>query len=162
MADGQFDIRIAARSEIALTPPGADHFCIFKDSENGGALTEATGDPAVFSVLFNGEVEITAPQLTADVDDWDPSGMADATVVRMSSDAARLITGIEAGSLPASGKKKKLFNVGSFPITLKDQDVGSSGVNRFLLHGGAGDITLQPGDAQDIYYDDTDAKWRSA
>ena len=160
MADGQFDIRKAARSDIEVSPPGPDHFCIFMDTENGDALTMATGDPAVFAVLFNAPEELTIT-LTGNVDDLSETGLDTATHVLINSDGPYNITGIAAPT-SAGGKQKKLINVSSFAITLKDQDVGSSGVNRFLLYGGAGDVVLQPGDAQDIYYDDTDAKWRSA
>jgi hypothetical protein len=162
MADGQFDILKTARTAIEADPPGANHFCIFMDTENADALTMATGDPAVFSVLFSAPMEITPAQLTADTDNWDPDDILVATVVRISADAAWNLTGINSADLPAQGKHKKLINVGSFPITLKDQDTGSLSANRFLLLGGTGDITLQPGDAQDIYYDDTEGKWRSA
>jgi hypothetical protein len=160
MADGQFDVVKVARSAIEDSPPGPDHFCIFKDTENEGALTEATGDPAVFTVLFNAPVERTMMQLTADEDDWNPTDMDIATVVRMSSDAPRNLTGIVFAGVPVHAKRKTLINVGSFAITLKNL-VSSDPANQFLLLGGTGDIILSPGDAQDIYYDDTNGKWRS-
>jgi hypothetical protein len=160
MADGQLDVRKLALSQAEA--PGADHFAIIMDTENGDALTLITGDPIVATVLFNAPVEITAAQLTADTDDWNPADVAVATVIRMSADAPRNLTGIVSSAVVASGKAKKLINVGLFPITLQDQDAGSAAANQFLLLGGTGDITLQPGDALDIYYDDTDGKWRSA
>lgn len=161
MADGQFDVRNVGRSEIAATPPGADHWCIFADSENGNALTKAEGDPAIFTVLYEAPLEVTAPQLTADTDDWNFTDVEVANVMRIYSDAPRLLTGIDSSGLSPNAKRRLLINVGSYPITLKDQDAGSAAANQFLLMGGAGDIILGPGDAQEIYYDDTDGKWRS-
>lgn len=161
MADGQFDIRNVGRSEIAASPPGPNHWCIFADAENGNALTKAEGDPAVFTVLYEAPLEITAPQIVANTDDWAPDDIEVANVIRMYSDAPRLLTGIDSTNLSPNAKRKLLINVGSYPITLKDQGAGSSGVNRFLLLGGSSDITLNPGDAQEVYYDDTDEKWRS-
>jgi len=160
MSNGQLDIVKLPLSQAEA--PGPNHWAIIMDSENADALTLITGDPIQAFVLFGAPMEITTPEITADQDNWDPDDILVATVVRMYSDAAWDITGINSTDLPASGKRKTLINVGSFNITLKDQDVGSLTANRFLLLGGAGDIVLQPGDAQDIYYDDTDAKWRSA
>ena len=160
MANGQVDIVKLPLSQAEA--PGAGHFALIMDSENGDALTLITGSPLQAYVLFNAPVEITADPLTADANNWNPDDILVATVVRMSSDAAWNLTGINATALPPTGKKKTLFNVGAFPITLKDQDAGSAAANQFFLQGGLGDITLQPGDALDIYYDDTDGKWRSA
>jgi hypothetical protein len=159
MANGQVDIVKLPLSQAEA--PGANHYALIMDSENGDALTLITGDPIQAYVLFNAPVEITADQITADTDDWDPEDILVATVVRISADAAWSLTGINSLNLPATGKQKKLINWGSFPITLKDQDAGSNAANQFLLMGGAGDIVLGPGDVQDIYYDDTDGKWRS-
>ena len=159
MSDGQLDIKKLALSQAEA--PGPNHWAIISDTENGDALTWITGSPIVAIPLFYAPNEITAAQITAHQNNWDPSGMNVATVVRMSSDAAWNVTGIESSLVPPNAKRKTLINVGSFPIILKNQDVASLTANRFLLLGGAGDITLQPGDAQDIYYDDTDGKWRS-
>jgi hypothetical protein len=161
MADGQFDIVKIGLSEAEA--PGADHWALIMDTENSDALTVIYGDPIqsyVLGAVGAALTELTPAQLSADTDDWNPTGMGTANMVLMSSDAARNLTGIVwAGTAPGA-KRKTLINVGAFPITLKDQ-FGSAGANQFLLNGGTGDIVLQPGDAQDIYYDETDGKWRS-
>jgi hypothetical protein len=159
MSDGQFDILIAARSEIEASPPGADHFCIFMDSENSNALTLATGDPAVFTVLFHAPEELTI-SLTGDTDNLDETGLDTATHVLLDSDGAYNLTGMAAPT-GAHGKQKKFINISSYVITLKNLFV-SDPEKQFLLLGGAGDIPLQPGDSLDVYYDDTPEKWRSA
>lgn len=158
MADGQFDVRKIGLSQAEA--PGADHFAMIMDTENADALTIIKGDPITSFVLGNGSLlELTPAQLTANTDDWNPTGQSDANVLRIASDAAWNLSGIVAAGVSSFAKRKTLINVGNFAITLKHL-VDSVAANQFKLSG-AGDIILQPGDVQDIYYDDTDAKWRS-
>lgn len=159
MADGQLDVVKIALSQADA--PGVGHFAIIMDTENSDAVTIITGDPIQSYVLGQGTlVELTGPILGADTDDWNPAGMVDSNLIRIAASAAYNLTGIVAAGVSVFAKRKTLVNVGSFNITLKDQ-FGSAAANRFLLNGGTGDIVLQPGDAQDVYYDDTNAKWRS-
>lgn len=105
--------------------------------------------------------EITPTWLTANTNDWNPTDIGTATIIRMSSDSAWDLTGIEASGISPTAKRKTLVNVGFWIITLKDEDAGSTATNQFLLLGGAGDILLQPGDALDVYYDSVISMWRS-
>jgi hypothetical protein len=160
MSDGQFDIPNVALSEVEA--PGADHWCIIRDTENDYALTIVYGDPKQSYVIPGGEapIEITPLELSVDTDDWGPDDIESANVVRISSDAPIELTGIVSAGVAPHAKKKLLINVGDENITLKHEHAGSIPENRFLLVGG-GDILLQPNDTQDIYYDVTDGKWRS-
>lgn len=100
---------------------------------------------------------ISPAQITADQDNYAPTGWSTATHVRLDSDAARNITGVDASAVIV---QKKLINVGSNNITIKHEDAGSTAANRFLSFTGA-DIVLQPNDSLDIFIDVTTGKVRA-
>jgi len=101
--------------------------------------------------------EVLSPaQITADQNDYAPSGWSTSEIVRLDSDASRNITGLAA---TADRVLKKLINVGSFNIVLGDEDVGSAAANRITVSGGV-NLTMQPDDAVDVFYDSTSARWR--
>lgn len=96
----------------------------------------------------------TPAQITGNVNDYNPGA---GTIVRLSTDAARNITGLVAGS---SGARRLLVNVGGFNAVLTHQDAASSAVNRFLNTTGA-NITLTPDQAAWTWYDATTQRWRA-
>lgn len=98
-------------------------------------------------------VVVSPSQITGNQNDYSP-GTGD--IVRLSSDAARNITGITAGS---SGDVRVLVNVGSFTITLVHQSTSSAAANRFLVSFGA-DYLLAANAAAVIMYDGTTSRWR--
>jgi len=100
--------------------------------------------------------KITPSQITADQDNYAPTGLSTATVIRISSDAARNITGLSAGT---DGDIKIVENVGSFSITLKDESASSTAANRFAL---TSDQILSPDSVVILKYDGTSARWRAA
>ncbi len=100
------------------------------------------------------EGTITPAQLTANTNDWAPSGYTYAFTFRVSTDASRNLTGIAGGAL---GRTITLENVGSFPLVLKNNDSGSSGSNRFALNA---DYTLAAGSGVLLKYDGTSSRWR--
>lgn len=77
-------------------------------------------------------------------------------IVRISSNAAINITGFAATS---AGDARLLSNVGSFAITLKHADTGSTAANRILCVGNA-DVEIAAGGSAVVYYDGTDSRWR--
>jgi hypothetical protein len=97
---------------------------------------------------------ISPTQITSDKNDYNPTGLAAASVVRVNSDAARNITGLLAG---IAGDELLLFNSGSFNITLNSQSVSSDATNRFAF---AADIGLFPGSGATLFYDGTSSRWR--
>lgn len=98
---------------------------------------------------------ITPSQITSDQDNYAPTGLSSASVLRLSSDAARNITGLSAGS---DGDVKIIENVGSFSITLKDETT-STAANRFAL---TSDQILAPDSVVILKYDGASARWRAA
>jgi hypothetical protein len=71
------------------------------------------------------------------------------------------VTGFADG---IDGKRLVVTNIGSFPITLKNQDAGSAAANRMIIYdpgaSSTGDYTLVTDDAIEFIYDGTTARWR--
>jgi hypothetical protein len=123
------------------------------NSADGTALVpeslEITGGP------FALRGDLSPAQITASQNDYNPAGLADAAVLRLSSDAAWSITGLAGG---ADGRKMLVFNVGAFNVTLTDEDAASAAANRFAL---TGNRILTPDDGVQFWYDSTSARWRA-
>lgn len=98
---------------------------------------------------------ISPAQLTGNTDNWSPTGLSTASVIRLSTDAARDITGIAA---QPGGTLILLCNIGTQNAVLK-HDVTSTAANRFLCPGSA-DFTLNANDSVKIWYDPTSSRWR--
>lgn len=109
---------------------------------NAGGTTGASGD-------------ISPAQITANQNDYNPTGLSTASILRLNSDAARSITGLAGGS---DGRIVTLLNIGAQLITLEDEDAGSTAANRFAL---AGDVVLLPDTALTLWYDATSSRWRA-
>ncbi len=103
----------------------------------------------------NFHTTISPSQLTATQNDWNPTGLATAWIIRLSGDASfRLITGIVA---PSFAKRLILHNTGSDAILLPTQHTGSSAANRFNF---GRDVILFGGKSIEIVYDPTTSRWR--
>jgi hypothetical protein len=92
--------------------------------------------------------------LAANTDNWAPASFATSTWIRISSDAARNLTGIAGG---ASGRMIYLSNQGAFTITLKHETT-STATNR-LQCPGAVDFSLTAGTSVMLYYDSVATRW---
>jgi hypothetical protein len=106
------------------------------------------------TALFGDGAVVTPAQITSDQNNYAPTGVATAVMLRLSSDAARNITGLSAGI--AAGMIA-LHNVGSFAITLKDENASSTAANRFAL---TGDVVIATDAVVLLQYDATTARWR--
>jgi hypothetical protein len=96
---------------------------------------------------------ISPTQLAANTDDWAPTSLATASVIRATTDASRNLTGLTGG---VAGREIEIHNVGSFPLVLKN-NVTSTAANRFLF---GADITLTTDQCIKLWYDSTTARWR--
>ena len=97
---------------------------------------------------------ITPAQITADQNDYAPSGLTTCSTLRVSSDAARNITGLSAAE---TGRILILHNVGSFNIVLKNESTSSTAANRFY---GSADVTIGSNQCAVLQYDGTTSRWR--
>jgi hypothetical protein len=97
---------------------------------------------------------ITPTTLAVNTDDYD---LVDAQIARISASVAVDVTGIADGS--GIDRHLWLVNVGTFPITLKNQDVSSAAANRIITGTGA-DLVMGADAAVHAYYDDITNRWR--
>ena len=123
-----------------------------------GDATASAGSNAVTVVQASGAFALTGDisptQIVANTNDYNPTGLSTAAVLRLSTDASRNITGLVGG---ADGRLIIIHNVGSFDIVLKDESASSTAGNRFAL---TADVTLTPDSVAIIQYDSTSSRWR--
>lgn len=100
-------------------------------------------------------VPTTPSQITSDQNDYNP-GIA--SIFRISSDAARNITGI-ASSAGRQGQLVIFTNIGSFDITFVNESASSTASNRITSSTGA-DIVVAPNGSLTIYWDNVSMRWR--
>lgn len=126
-------------------------------ARNGVDSAYATLD--MLGSVVRGQVElsgiISPVQIVANTNDYNPTGIGTSSVLRLSTDASRNITGL----VGFAGQKLLIFNVGSFDIVLTNEDAASSAGNRFSF---GASITLNANEGIVLWYDTTSARWRSA
>lgn len=121
-----------------------------------GTFTTLTANTSLVAVATVAVTGVISPaQITSDQNDYNPTNLATSSVLRLSTDANRNITGLQGG---ASGRIIWILNVGSFPITFKDASGGSSAANRFSF--GGLDVIVMSGESQELVYDSTTVRWR--
>lgn len=117
-------------------------------------LSQATNNLTINATGGSSPSVITPSQITADQDNYAPTGWADATLVRLSGDnGCRAIRGFSAET---SGEVKILSNVGSFPLYLAPEHASSTAANRISCFE---EVFLMPGQACEIFYDGTLSRW---
>lgn len=103
------------------------------------------------SFLLN---DVTAPQITSNQNNYAPTGLCTAPLLRLSSDASRNITGL--GAFGAC--LVYLVNVGAQDIVLTNLDAASTAVNQFSM---GANVTINPNESIIVWYDNTSTKWRA-
>jgi len=122
---------------------------------DGGANSTLT--IAALSEKFVTGGVISPSQLTGNQNDWSPTGLSTASVIRLSTDATfRIITGLDGGE---PGRRITLMNVGSYTVMLKDESASSTSGNRFAFD--SQDWFILPGRSVELIYDATSAVWRT-
>lgn len=102
---------------------------------------------------------LTPAQLTADQNDYAPTGHATTSIFRLDANATRQITGLAGG---ADGRKIEIHNIStSQTILLVDQSASSTAGNRFITTD-SGWVTLYPGGMAYLTYDGTASRWRAS
>lgn len=147
-ANGKFgDIFLGAGLYKAILKDNLD-VTIWTADPIGDSLEDVTitGTFAINGVL-------TPAQITADTNNYDPSGLASAVTLRISSDASRTLTGLAGG---AAGRIIIMRNVGSFNIVMPDDNASSTAANRFALFS---NIILEPDQAVTLQYDTASSRW---
>lgn len=152
-------ITVIKFDELASAPstPASGDWKVYTKAAGLFIIDDAGVELGPLGVVTNGNRTgvISPSTLIANQDDWNPSSLATAAVIRLSTDAARDLTGIVA---QAASTRLLLCNVGGFNCVLK-HDVTSTAANRFYGPGSA-DFTLTPNKSAEIWYDATSARWR--
>ena len=139
-----------AKGDLAVGT-GADTAAKLTVGANGKQLYADSGES---TGLRWGPDVISPSQITADQDDYTPTGWADAQIVRLDGDnGIRAITSMAAGY---SGEIKQLVNVGSYPIYFPGEHPDGTAANRVNTPC---DYILFPKRAIQIYYDGTLLRW---
>lgn len=120
----------------------------------GSAAKKNTTDNWDFGGSFALSGDISPSQITANQNDYNPTGLSSASVLRLSTDASRNITGLAS---VADGRVILLHNIGSNPIVLKDESASSTAANRFALNS---DVTVNADQVVWLHYDSTSSRWR--
>lgn len=98
--------------------------------------------------------ETIKTQITANQNDY---SLGDGVVFKISSDAARNITGFATEI--SDGHHKILINSGGFAITVMHQNAGSVAANRVICLSGA-DTAVAANGTFKMWHDPTDNRWR--
>ncbi len=152
-----FSDNFSGRAEFGLV--GSDTFKL-KVSPDGSAWTDAFNiDQGSGNLTLPRGLALTgviAPaQITTNQNDYNPAGIAAASVLQINTDAARSISGLAGG---AEGRCVTIINVGSQPLTLLNESTSSSASNRFTL---SGSLTIAAKQAAILRYDGTAARWQA-
>jgi hypothetical protein len=99
---------------------------------------------------------ISPAAFAATQNNYNPAGLADAVVLRLTSTGAQSITGIVA---PATTKTIIIFNIGAANIALTNASASSTAANRFEF---GGNKLLNPNEGITLWYDITTARWRAS
>jgi len=106
-------------------------------------------------VQFTGVISPAA--LSADQDDYDPTGLSGAAIVRQDASDDVTITGLAGG---AAGRIVLFENIATTDkITLAEDNVSSAAANRILI--GKPNLVLYPGQSIMLVYDGTSSRWRA-
>lgn len=128
---------------------------LFYQPASGAALSSSLNFTG--ALFVNGAISPTS--LGSSVNNYNPTGLSTANIIRLSASAAVSITGLTAPA--TNGQDIVLQNVnaaGTFNITLTANDANSTAGNRFLFPHPIG---LQPGQSLEVVYDATSSGWRT-
>ena len=150
-----FSNNYSGRAEFGLI--GSDAFTL-KVSPDGSSWVEAlTFDAAQGGVSFPGAVALSGvlapPMLVADQNNYHPAGLGRASVVKLASDAARTITGIEGGY---EGRVLLIINAGGNPITFSNDSAASTATNRMAF---SANLRLAGKQSLTLRYDSSAQRW---
>jgi len=133
---------------------GTDNVVFSKIVYTAGAPVDSPGFTGTFAL----QTDITPSSITSDQNNYAPTGHGTASVLRLTSDAPRQITGLQGG---ADGRIVILENVNTTAnraIVLKNEDAGSTAAYRFAL--GGKNYNIAPGRSVILIYDSGSSRWR--
>lgn len=135
-------------TELTTPDPDADFVPIWDAS--------AAGTFKVKPRTLRGLVTVSPSQITANQDDYSPTDIDKADVLRIDTDNARYITGITGG---VAGRRLAVhvLDTAQGPLILHN-DVTSTAANRFKLNRRR--LFVWPGETVELWYDGTASRWK--
>jgi len=122
----------------------------------GGTAASPEVNGTAKATAFKGD--LSPAQITSTQTDYNPAGLADATVLRIDTDASpRTIQSLAGGS---DGRVIVLMYIGATLLTLQDEAGSGTASMRFALNGS--NLIIQPKCAVTLVYDGTTSRWRVA
>jgi hypothetical protein len=149
---------------IAVSGAGTMDLRYFPVSGHTTHIELATLFTTVAATLYKPQPFTVSPaQITATANNYSPVGLEHANIMRVNSDAAYDVTGLDAANAGTGwfNPYKLIVNSGSFALTLKHQNAGSTAANRFINTGGTDLVLAASGGSAIVYYDPTDTRWRA-
>lgn len=144
--DGDSGMARQGANIIAIVSAGGANF-------QASQFSSAEFKAMVLSAGFQATAETTPAILGASQNDW--AGYSTGSIpTRVSASLAINITGLNAGN---DGSIISLQNIGTFNITLTNEDAASAAANRFAL---GANLVLTPELAVLLRYDAVSSRWR--
>lgn len=140
---------------------GTDNVLIRSDGTTKGvqgsnvSVDDAGNIALPANVSFTGI--ISPPQITATQNNYAPTGLANATVLRLDLNSNRTITGIDATGV-VGGRVLIIENISSSTLQLSNESGSSTAANRFAL---GSTLTIRAGEVCALIYDGTASRWRA-
>lgn len=128
---------------------------LFEVNKDEGSIVEVykTVPPNIISVTLN-----------SDQDDWNPTGLQDAGLIRVDIVGDRVLSGMVA---PPAGVNKIIaltsVTTNNDNLVIRDNDSSSAAANRFLLRdngGGSSQKDIKEGETGYFWYDHISNRWR--
>ncbi len=155
---GATDTTLGRSGAGILTVEGIDVPTISSTS----TLTAKTIDAGIFTGItdvqqsFELSGDISPTTLSAQTDDWAPTGLSTASTIRVILTGAQSLTGLTGG---ADGRLMMIHNIDSADIlTIAHQSGASTAANRFAI---GTNIALNPDESVLFQYDSTSSRWRA-
>jgi hypothetical protein len=143
---------------VSATPAVA-RTTVIESSNADAAVNFSSGTKDVF--ITNPAVGhswgvLSPSQITADQNDYNPTGLKYASILRLDTDNVRQLTGLQGGF---DGRRIMLhcLDAAQGPVILRDESTSSTAAYRFNLPRRR--VMLFPGESIELVYDGTSARW---
>ena len=90
--------------------------------------------------------------------DYNPTGIDEAIMIRLTPAAGAFLTGIAAPSV--AGRVLTLINLGADDITVTHEDGSSTAANRIVLPNSTASVVIRDNGVMTLWYDASSARWR--
>jgi len=146
---------VASLNQVTMDDSGVELATVLGTDNirlNSSSTVDITANLTTFASGITHTNIITPTALSANTNDWNPTGLSTAYEIRISTTTPVNLTGIVAQE---NGRELLLRNVGNHSFTLKN-NVTSTAANRFLI---GYDYNVPPEGMVKIVYDDNDDRW---